>query len=143
MEFRHNGRDTQRATYNGGVTLGAVPTQLVERRADPAIAARTLDLPADPTAMTLEQVDQLIAYNDALDKRYHQALARLHAVRDQIHAALRQYGGEVLADLRSTDAAPLRDAFSRALAEYDSCRRQVEAIGAYVEQLDDEPARQQ
>ena len=112
-------------------------------RADPFRFRRDLGLSSDPTAMTLEQVDQLIAYNDALDKRYHQALARLHAVRDQIHAALRQYGGEVLADLRSTDAAPLRDAFSRALAEYDSCRRQVEAIGAYVEQLDDEPARQQ
>ena len=138
MEFRHNGRDTQRATYNGGVTLGAVPTQLVERRADPAIAARTLDLPADPTAMTLEQLDQLITYHDALTNHYHETLARLNAIRDQIDAALREHRVEKIRDLPETDAVPLRNALTDALAEHNQCRDEIEAIGAYVEPLDHE-----
>ena len=34
--------------------------------------------------MTLDQLDRLIAYHDALCTRYDEALARLNALRDQI-----------------------------------------------------------
>jgi hypothetical protein len=80
----------------------------------------------------------LIAYDDALSDLYDEALTRLNALRDQIEAALREYGGEVLGDLQGTAAAPLRRALTEAYAEYHSCCRALEAIAAYVKLLDDE-----
>ena len=97
--------------------------------------ASLLGLPDDPTAMNLEELDRLIAYHDALHTRYEEAVTRLDAVRDQIEATLREHGGEVVGDLRGTAAAPLHATWIDALAEYTSCRREVEAIGAYAEPL--------
>jgi hypothetical protein len=94
-----------------------------------------LDLPDDPTAMTLEELDRLIAYHDALSTRYEEAVTRLDAVRDQIEATMREQGGEVVGDLRGTAAAPLHATWIEALAEYTRCRLEVEAIGAYAEPL--------
>jgi hypothetical protein len=90
--------------------------------------------------MTLEQLDQLIAYHDALQARHDDALARLNAVRDQIGAALEEYGGEVIGQLRKTDAAPLLDALSEATVEYKKCRGDIEAVAAYAQRLAHEGA---
>jgi hypothetical protein len=76
-----------------------------------------LDLPDDATAMTLEQLDQLIDYYDGLSTRYDDALTQLDAVRGQTKAA-------------GTNARGIE-----ALAEYSLCRREIEAIGAYAEPL--------
>lgn len=76
-----------------------------------------LDLPDDATAMTLEQLDQLIDYYDGLSTRYDEALTQLDAVRDQ------------------TKAAGTNARWIEALAEYSWCRREIEAIGAYAEPL--------
>lgn len=97
-----------------------------------------LGLPVDATAMTLEQLDQLIAYHDALCTRYDEALAGLNAVRDQIDAAVRESGREILGSLEGSKAASLRDAWNQAFSEYNRCGYEVEAIGAYVERLNDE-----
>ena len=97
-----------------------------------------LDLPDDPTAMTLEELDRLIAYHDALRTRYEEAVTRLDAVRDQIEATMREHGRELVGDLRGTAAAPLHATWIEALAEYTSCRGEVEAIGAYAEPLQED-----
>jgi hypothetical protein len=99
--------------------------------------AYALGLPDNATAMTLEQLNQLIAYHDALRTRHAEAFTRLGAVGDQIEAAMREYGRDVLADPRRTEAAPLRGAWTEAFNEYNWCGREVEAIAAYVERLDD------
>jgi hypothetical protein len=105
---------------------------------DPDRFRSCLGLPDDPTAMTLEQLDELIAYHDALDIRYTEAVARLGSVRDQIQAAMREYGAQAVGDLRGTDAAPLRAAWTDAFPEYNWCCREIEAIGVYAERLEDE-----
>lgn len=64
--------------------------------------------------------------------------ARLNALRDQIDAAVRESGREVLGSLEGSKAAPLRDAWTEAFTEYNLCGYEVEAIGAYVERLNDE-----
>jgi hypothetical protein len=88
--------------------------------------------------MTLEQLDRLVDYHDALSTRHEEALTRLGAVRDQIEAAMREYGRDVLADPRRTEAAPLRGAWTEAFDEYNWCGREIEAIAAYVGPLNDE-----
>jgi hypothetical protein len=102
---------------------------------DPAGFRHALVLPDDPAAMTLEELDRLIAYHDALRTRYEEAVTRLDALRDQIEAMMREHGGEVVGDLRGTRAGPLRGTWIEALAEYTRCRREIEAIGAYAEPL--------
>jgi hypothetical protein len=102
---------------------------------------RVLDLPDDATAMTLEQLDRLIGYHDELRARHDAALVRLNAVRDQIEAALAEHGGDVLGDLRETDAAPLIDSWAEASVEYNRCCREIEAVGAYAASLDQEEER--
>jgi len=102
---------------------------------DPFRFRRELGLPDDPRAMTLDQLDQLIAYHESLRKRFDEAFARIAAVSEQIEAALREHGGEVVGDLRGTDAAALREEWIEAGAECDWCRREVEAVGAYAEPL--------
>jgi hypothetical protein len=89
-----------------------------------------LDLPDDATAMTLEQLDQLIAYYDGLSTRYDEALTQLDAVRDQTEAAVGDSEREVPGGSGGTNA-PWIEAF----AEYSWCRREIEAIGAYAEPL--------
>jgi hypothetical protein len=126
---------------HGGVTSAAMGAQLVVQGSDPIRAAQALGLPDDPTALTLGQLDQLIAYYDALSDLYDEALTRLNALRDQTEAALLEYGGEVLGDLQGTAAAPLCRALTEAYAEYHSCCRELEAIAAYVKLLDDEERR--
>ena len=145
MEFRQDEGDSEHGGFtsaamreHGGEEVGdqrgtvAAPHRGAH---DPFGFRHALGLPDDPTAMTLEQLDRLIAYHDALRTRYEEALTRLDAVRDQIEAAMREHGGEVVGDLRGTVAAPLRGAWIEALAEYTRCRREVEAIGAYAEPL--------
>ena len=91
-----------------------------------------LDLPEDATTMTLEQLDQLIAYHDGVSTRYDEALTRLDAVRDQTKAAVGDSGRVILGSLRANNAARrLREAF----AEYSWCRGEIEAIAAYAEPL--------
>jgi hypothetical protein len=99
--------------------------------------SNALGLPDDARAMTLEQLDQLIDYHDALSTRYEEALTRLGAVSDQIEAAMREYGRDVLTDPRRTEAAPLRGAWTEAFAEYNWCSLEVDAIAAYAKPLDD------
>jgi hypothetical protein len=89
-----------------------------------------LDLPDDATAITLEQLDQLIAYYDRLSTRYDEALTQLDAVRDQTGAAVGDSDREVPGGLRGSNARGIE-----ALAEYSWCRREIEAIGAYAEPL--------
>lgn len=150
---RHGGHSSA-ATRERLVQTGLGPTKTAERAPqvwgichsvaaghDPDRFRSGLGLPDDPTAMTLEQLDQLIAYHDALGIRYDDAVARLGAVRDQIEAAMREYGAQVVGDLRGTDAAPLRAAWIDALPEYNWCCREIEAVGVYAERLEDEEGR--
>ena len=96
---------------------------------------RDLDLPNDARALTMDQLDQLIAYHDSLRERSDEAVDRLDELRDKRDVAQRAYGSEVVADLRRTDAAPLREAWTEASAECNWCRRELEAVGAYTEPL--------
>jgi hypothetical protein len=142
---------------HGDVSAKAMREHLVQQGFDPAVAAeavqawqggprlavardrlrfrRELRLPDDPTAMTVEELDRLIAYHDSLCERYDEALARLGEVSDQIEAAMSEHGSEVAGDLRGTGAAPLLEAWTEAGTECDRCRREIEAIGAYAEPL--------
>lgn len=120
MESRHDWREAWAATgYGGGF-------------------ADALGLPDDAKAMTLEQLDQLISYHDALSKRYEDTVTRLGAVSDQIEAAVREHGRDVLAEPGWTETAPLRRAWTEAFAEYHWCRGEVDAIAAYAKPLDGE-----
>jgi hypothetical protein len=156
MEFRQDEGEPEHRGFGSAamrervVQPGVDPTEAVhvfkarDSRPMPAGAhdafgfRHALDLPDDPTAMNLEELDRLIAYHDALHTRYEEAVTRLDAVRDQIEATLREHGGEVVGDLRGTAAAPLHATWIDALAEYTSCRREVEAIGAYAEPLQED-----
>jgi hypothetical protein len=142
---------------HGGVSSEAMRDHLVRQGFDPAVAAeaveawqstpslsaahdrsrfkRELDLPADPRAMTLKDLDRLIAYHDSLCERFDEALARLAEVSGQIEVAMRKHASEVAGDLRATDAAPLREAWTEASAECNWCRSEIEAVGAYAEPL--------
>ena len=141
----------------GSVSPEAMHEHLVQQGFDPAIAAeavvlwqsldrpaaahdpfgfrRELGLPDDPRAMSLDELDQLIAYHDSLGERFDQALTRLGEVSAQIEAAMRQHGSEVAGDLRGTDAAPLLEVWTEASAECDRWRRELEAVAAYAEPL--------
>ena len=154
--LRHDD-ETWATVQPGDVSAQAMREHLVGQGFDPAVAAeavqawqgvprlavardrlrfrRELCLPDDPTAMTAEELDRLIAYHDSLCKRYDEALARLGEVSDQIEAAMRDHGSEVAGDLRGTDAAPLLEAWTEAGAACDRCRREIEAVGAYAEPL--------
>jgi hypothetical protein len=145
---------------HGGVSSEAMREHLVQQGFDPAIAAeavqlwqslgspadahdpfglsRDLGLPDDPRAMSLDEMDQLIAYHDSLCERYDKALARLGGMSEQIEAAMREHGSKVAGDLRGTDAAPLLEAWAEASVECDWCRREVEAVAAYAEPLVEE-----
>lgn len=151
------GDETWATVQRGDVSSQAKRVHLVQHGFDPAGAAeavqagqgaprlagvhhhlrfhRELGLPDHPTAMTVEQLDRLIAYHDSLCERYDEALGRLAEVSDRIEAAMREHGSEVAGDLRATDAAPLLEAWTEAGAECDRCRREIEAIGAYAEPL--------
>ena len=140
-----------------GVSSEAMRQHLVQQGFDPAIAAeavqlwrslgspadahdpfgfsRDLGLPDDPRAMSLEELDELIAYHDSLGERFDEALARLGEMSAQIEAAMREHGSEVAGDLRGTDAAPLLEAWAEASAQCDWYRREVEAVAAYAEPL--------
>jgi hypothetical protein len=107
---------------------------------DPSRFRLDLDLPDDPRAMSLDELDRLIAYHDSLGERFDQALARLAEVSAQIEAAMREHGSEVAGDLRRTDTAPLLEAWSEGFAECDWCHREIEAIGAYAEPLAEDDA---
>jgi hypothetical protein len=127
---------------DGGFTSAAMRERAVQpglgmpdEGHDGSAFRHALDLPEDPTAMTLEELDRLIAYHEALHTRYEEAVTRLDAVRDQIEATMCEHGGEVVGDLRGTAAAPLHATWIEALAEYTRCRHEVEAIGAYAEPL--------
>jgi hypothetical protein len=153
MEFRQDEGEPEHRGFNSAVMrerivqpesdrMEAVDVfKAWESRAVPAGAPDTfgfrhaLDLPEDPTAMTLEELDRLIAYHEALHTRYEEAVTRLDAVRDQIEATMCEHGGEVVGDLRETAAAPLHATWIEALAQYTRCRHEVEAIGAYAEPL--------
>ena len=91
-----------------------------------------LDLPDDATAMTLEQLDRLIAYYDGLSARYDEALTLLDAERDQSKAAVGDSGLTSLGSLRRANAAQRR---TEAFAEYSWCGDEIEAIAAYAEPL--------
>jgi hypothetical protein len=141
----------------GGVSPQAMHEHLVQQGFDPALAAeavvlwqslgspadahdpfgfrRDLDLPDDPRAMSLDELDRLIGYHDSLGERFDQALARLGEVSNQIETAMREHGSEVAGELRGTDAAPLLEAWTEASAECDWCRRELEAVAAYAEPL--------
>jgi len=153
MELRQDQGEPER----GGFTSAAMRERVVQPRFEPTEPVRlltaldsrampagahdafgfrhALDLPDDPTAMTLEELDRLIDYHDALRTRYEEAVTRLDALRDQIEATMREHGGEVVGDLRGTAAAPLRETWIEALAEYTRCRVEIEAIGDYAEPL--------
>jgi hypothetical protein len=157
MEFRQDECDAWAATQHGGFTSEQMREHLVRQGVDPAEAAqaaqvwksrhslggdhdpfrfrRDLGLPNDPKAMTLDQLDQLIAYHDSLRKRHDQALDRLAAMPTQIEAAMREHGSELVEDLRGTDSAPLREAWADASAECNWCQGEIEAVGAYAEPL--------
>ena len=141
----------------GSVSPQAMHEHLVQQGFDPAVAAeavvlwQSLDSPADahdpsrfrlehglpddPRTMSLDELDQLIAYHDSLRERLDQALARLGEVSAQIEAAMREHGSEVAGDLRETDAAPVLEAWVEASAECDRWRRELEAVAAYGEPL--------
>jgi hypothetical protein len=91
-----------------------------------------LDLPEDATAMTLEQLDRLIAYYDELSTRYDEALTRLDAARDQTKAARSDSERGTLGSLREINAA---HRWTEAFADYSWCRDEIEAIAAYAEPL--------
>ena len=91
-----------------------------------------LDLPDDATEMTLEQLDQLIAYFDELSTRYDEALTRLDAVRDQTKAARSDSERGTLGRLREINAT---HGWTEAFAEYSWCRDEIDAIAAYAEPL--------
>ena len=153
MEFRQDEGEPEHRGFNSAATREVVIQRRFDRteavhvvkardsRAMPADAQEpsgfrhALDLPEDPTAMTLDELDRLIAYHDALHTRYEEAVTRLDALRDQIEATMHEHGGEVVGDLRGTAAAPLHATWIEALAEYTRCRLEVEAIGAYAEPL--------
>ena len=157
MEFRQVEYDASAAAQHGGFTSEQMREHLVQQGFDPAEAAqvaqvwtsrhslggghnpfrfrRDLGLPDNPRAMTLDQLDQLIAYHDSLRKRHDAALDRLGAARAQIEAAMREHGSEMVGDLRGTDSAPLREAWAEASAECDWCQREMEAVSAYAEPL--------
>jgi hypothetical protein len=142
---------------HGDVSSEAMREHLVQQGFDPALAAeavqawqgaprlagahdplrfhRELGLPDDPKAITVEELDRLIAYHDSLCERYDEALARLGEVSDGIEAAMREHGSEVAGDLRGTDAAPLLEAWTEAGAECSRFRSEIEAVGAYAEPL--------
>ena len=121
--------------------IAAEAVQLWQSLASPADAhdpfglSLDLDLPDDPRAMSLDELDRLIAYHNSLDERFDQALAQLGEVSAEIEVAMREHGSEVAGDLRGTDAAPLLEAWTEASAECDWCRREVEAVAAYAEPL--------
>jgi hypothetical protein len=102
---------------------------------DPYRFRRDLGLPDDPKAMTLRQLDELIAYHDSLRTRYDAGLDRVGAVRGEIEAAMRVRESERLGELRGTDSSPLLEAWADAFAECIWCQREVEAVGAYAEPL--------
>jgi hypothetical protein len=153
MEFRQDEGEPEHRGFNSaamrerGIQPGSdrmEPVDVFKARDSRAVPAgahdafgfrHALDLPEDPTAMTLDELDRLIAYHDALRTRYEEAVTRLDAVRDQIEATMREHGGEVVGDLRGTAAAPLHATWIEALAEYTRCRGEIEAIGAYAEPL--------
>ena len=142
---------------HGDVSSQAMRVHLIQQGFDPAVAAeaveawrgaprlvalhdplrfhRELGLPDDPTAMTVEELDRLIAYHDSLCERYDEALARLGEASDRIEAVMREHGIEVAGDLRGTDAAQLLGVWTEAGTACDRCRREIEAIGAYAEPL--------
>ena len=145
----------------GGVSPEAMREHLVQQGFDAEIAAEAVQLwqslaspadthdpfrfrldhglPEDPRAMSLDELDRLIAYHDSLGERFDEALARLGEVSAQIEAAMRKHGSEVAGDLRETDAAPLLETWTEASAECDWYRREIEAVAAYAEPLlDDE-----
>jgi hypothetical protein len=154
--LRHDG-ETWATVHLGDVSARAMREHLVQQGFDPSVAVeavhawqgvprlavardrlrfrRELRLPDDPTALTAEELDRLIAYHDSLCKRYDEALARLGEVSDRIEAAMREHGSEVAGDLRGTEAAPLLEAWTEAGGECDRCRHEIEAIGAYAEPL--------
>ena len=111
MDFGHDGGRAWPMTKERGLTY-------------------SLDLPEDARAMTLEQLDELIAYYDELSTRYDEALTRLDAVRDQTRAAARD--SEMLGSLGEINAARR---WTEAFAEYSWCRDEIEAIAAYAEPL--------
>jgi hypothetical protein len=157
MEFRQDECDAWAATQHGGFTSEQMREHLVQQGVNPAEAAqaaqvwksrhslggghdpfrfrRDLGLPDDPKAMTLDQLDQLIAYHDSLRMRHDTALDRVAAARAQIEAAVREHGTEIVGDLRGTDSAPLREAWAQAATECDWCQREIEAVAAYAEPL--------
>ena len=144
MGFREEGGKGADAGRNGRDALALTDERLLLSlvgRGDAFRFRRVLDLPEDATAMTLEQLDQLIGYHDELQERHHAALARLNAVRDQIGAALAEHGADVLGDLRGTAAAPLIDSWAEASVEYNRCCREIEAVGIYAASLDEEDAQ--
>jgi hypothetical protein len=155
--LRRDECETWATVQQGDVSSEAMREHLVEQGFDPALAAeavqawegaprlagapdpfrfrRELGLPDDPEAMSVAELDQLIAYHDSVCERYDEALARLGEVSDRIEAAMREHGSEVAGDLRATDAAPLLDAWTEAAAECNRCRCEIEAVGAYAEPL--------
>jgi hypothetical protein len=120
MEPRHDRRDAGAATGHGGGFTDA------------------LGLPDDARAMTLEQLDRLITYHDGVSTRYEKVFTQLLTLRDQIDAAMRESGRDVLTDPGRTEVAPLRDAWTEAVAEYSWCAREIDAIAAYAKPLDGE-----
>jgi hypothetical protein len=120
MGSRHDRRDAGAATGHGGGFTAA------------------LGLPDDARAMTLEQLDRLITYHDVVSTRFEEVFAQLLTVRDQIEVAMREYGRDVLTDPERTEVAPLRGAWTEAVAEYSWCSREIEAIAAYVKPLSGE-----
>jgi hypothetical protein len=102
---------------------------------DPDRFRRDLGLPDDPEAMTLDQLDQLIAYHDSLCERYNAALDRVVAVREQIEAPVGVHEREIVGELEGTDSSPLFEAWADASAECIWCQTEVEAVGAYAEPL--------
>jgi hypothetical protein len=155
--LRQDECETWATVQHGDVSSEAMREHLVQQGLDPTLAAeavqvwksaprlagphdslrfqRELDLPDDPTAMTVEELDRLIAYHDSLSERYDEALVRLGEVSDRIEAAMREHGSEVAGDLRGTDAAPLLEAWTEAGVECNRCRLEIEAVGAYAEPL--------
>jgi hypothetical protein len=157
MKFRQDECDVWAAAQHGGFTSEQMREHLVQHGFDPAEAAqvarvwtsrhslgsghdpfrfrRDLGLPDNPKAMTLDQLDQLIAYHDSLRNRHDTGLDRVAAAHAQIEAAIREHGSEMVGDLLATDTAPLREAWAQASTECDWCQREIEAVGAYAEPL--------
>jgi hypothetical protein len=102
---------------------------------DPCRFRRDLGLPDDPKAMTLDQLDQLIAYHESLRERYDAALDRVAQVREQIEATASARERDTVGRLPRTDRSPLFEAWAGASAECVWCQAEVQAIGAYAEPL--------